>query len=78
MTQQMGRHVTAFHPIVTLLRPYTLGFTDFKAVLLLQHRNKKYEVVHILAYLPPLDAAVRSNGKSNSVFENSTAIYLRS
>jgi hypothetical protein len=34
----------------------------FQAVLLLLQENGKYEVIHILAYLPHLDMAVRPDG----------------
>jgi hypothetical protein len=42
----------------------------FQAVLLLLQQNPKYEV-HIVAYLPRLDTAVRPNDKSARVSGNS-------
>jgi hypothetical protein len=58
MTQQPGQHVAASCPIFALHRPFTLGITGFQVVLLLLQQNRKYKVVHILAYLPHLDIAV--------------------
>jgi hypothetical protein len=42
----------------------------FQALLLLLQQNQKYEIVHILAYLPHLDMAVKPNGKSGPVSGN--------
>jgi hypothetical protein len=53
--------------IVGSLRPYTLGFTVFQAVLLLLQQNGEYEVAHILAYLPRLDIVMKLNGKPGRV-----------
>lgn len=50
-----------------LLRPYTLGLTDFQAVFFFLEQNRKYEAVHILTYLPRLDTGARPNGKSGYV-----------
>jgi hypothetical protein len=70
MTQQMGELMAAFHPILASLRQYALGLIGFQAVLLLLQQNRKYKVVHILAYLPRLDIAVRPNGVSGRVSGN--------
>jgi hypothetical protein len=43
---------------------------DFQAVKLLLQQNKKYKIVHILAYSPCLDIVVRPNGKSGLVSGN--------
>jgi hypothetical protein len=42
---------------------------EFPAILLLLQQNQKYKVVYILSYVPRLDIAVRSNGKSGGVSE---------
>jgi hypothetical protein len=57
---------------VALLRPYARGLTGFEVVLLLLQQNRKYEVVHPLAYLPRLGIAVRPNGEFGRVSGNST------
>jgi hypothetical protein len=43
------------NPIIAFLRPYSLGLTDFLAMLLLIQQNLKYKFVDIQAYLPHLD-----------------------
>jgi hypothetical protein len=58
MTQQMSLLVAAPRPVVTRLRPYTLGLIGFQAVLLLLQQNLKYTVFHILPYMPRLDIVV--------------------
>jgi hypothetical protein len=47
-----------------------LGLIGFQAALLLLARNRKHKFVHILAYLPRFDTAVRPNGKSGRVSGN--------
>jgi hypothetical protein len=67
----MGELVAASRPVVALLRSYKVGLIGFKAVLLLLRQNLKYKAVHILAYLPCLNIAVRQNGTSGRVSVNS-------
>jgi hypothetical protein len=55
-------------PIVALLWPLTLGFVVFQTVLFFIQQNLKYNVLHIQAYLPRLDIAVRPNGKFGRVW----------
>lgn len=63
MTRQTGLLV-AFRPVVSLFRLYTVFvWLVFRLLLLLLQQNKKYKVVHILAYLSRLDIAARTNGK---------------
>jgi hypothetical protein len=59
--------VVASHSIVALLQPYALPLICFQAVLLLLQQNRKYKVVHILAYLPRLDTTVIPYAKSDRV-----------
>jgi hypothetical protein len=44
--------------------------TGFKAVLLFLQQNQESNVVRVLAYLPRLDLAVKSNNKSGCAFGN--------
>jgi hypothetical protein len=53
-----------------LFGPYALDLTGFRAVLLFLQQNQKQYVVHVLAYLPRLDLAVKSNSKSGCAFGN--------
>jgi hypothetical protein len=46
---------------------HTVRLIGFQAVMLLLQQNRKSKVVHILAYVPRLDIAVRTNGKSGRV-----------
>jgi hypothetical protein len=49
--------------------------TGFQVILFLLQQNQKYKVIHILADLPHLGIAVRSNGKSGSVSQDSMAHF---
>jgi hypothetical protein len=40
---------------IALLQPYTFSLIGFQAILLVLLQNRKWNVIHILAYLPYLD-----------------------
>jgi hypothetical protein len=48
--------VSASHPVIALLPPYTLGLIGLQAFyFVLLQQNQKYKVANILAYLPHLN-----------------------
>jgi hypothetical protein len=68
MTQQVVTLSQYLLQLLQLLQLYALG-------LMLLQQNRKYKCVHILAHLLSLDIAVKPNGKSGCVTENSMANY---
>jgi hypothetical protein len=75
VTQQMACcNISSIRYIASVVHSW---FDGFKPVWLLLQQKGKYEVFHILSYLPRVDISVRCNGSSGGATGNTCLFILR-